>query len=71
MKKINETYLHEDTGIQFDVEYKENKKILKIKPSFNGYKNNTSFVFNHSNPETVIKIGKALLDIGNFCKELK
>lgn len=81
MRKINETYLHEETGISFEVEYEKNielrdenpvNKRVKILPSGVGVigLNKQSFVFSRSKPEMVIKIGQALLDIGKFCNTL-
>jgi hypothetical protein len=72
MKKINETYLNEATGIQFDIEYKNGEKKVRITPVPNSYKDSDlGFIFNRSKPETIIKIGQTLLEIGNFCEELK
>jgi len=87
MKKLNETYIHEETNITFDVLFEEkestnsydglipirDKKIVKkvkINSSKNDYRNNNGFVFNRSNPETITKIGRALLEIGEFCEKL-
>jgi hypothetical protein len=72
MIKINETYRHEESGIQFDVKYQEpygtNKRVLVV-PSYGRMEQ--GFVFNRSDPKTIIKIGKALQEIGEFVSELK
>lgn len=66
MKKINETYIHEETGIQFDIKYDQDKKKVRILTSVKERDN--QFIFDRSNPETIIKVANALLEIGNFCK---
>ena len=75
MKKVNETYLHEETGIRFDIEHSDDKN-KKVRIS-NGIKmvsgraeNEHAFIFNRSKPETIIKIAKTLLEIGEFCQKL-
>ena len=81
MLKINETYKHEGTGITFSVEFEETfnpttdadtviKKKVNIASSPNEYRNGNGFVFKHSKPEVITKIGKALLEIGEFCEKL-
>ena len=81
MLKINETYKHEETAITFDVEFeekypvggeKEIRKKVRVMPSDSSgwVRGDKGFVFNKSKPETITKIGKALLEIGEFCEEL-
>jgi hypothetical protein len=73
MKKLNETYLHESTGITFDIQYDGEKKKVRIINGSNlvisGNKE-TAFIFNRSKPETIIKVANALLEIGNFVETL-
>ena len=75
MKKINETYIHETTGIKFDIETEYNvsggtRKRVRIDSNPASYKNIDGFVFNRSSPETIIKIATALLEIGEFTEKL-
>jgi hypothetical protein len=85
MKKLNETYVHEETGITFDVQYetkemypvgldveKRTTKKIQIQPSGQSgwVRGDKGFVFNRSKAETIKKIGKALLEIGEFCEKL-
>lgn len=87
MKKINESYLHEETGMTFEVEYVEHStgvnfigepspwvyiKKVKIMPSTQSgwVRGDKGFVFNRSNPETIKRIGQALLEIGEFTEKL-
>lgn len=87
MRKINESYLHEETGIMFDVEWVEHStgvnfigepspkvyiKKVKIMPSAQSgwVRGDKGFVFNRSKPETIKKIGQALLEIGEFVEKL-
>ncbi len=75
MKKINETYQHEETGIHFNVEWNYNvdldcQKKVKIIPSKNNYKLEKGFIFDRSKTITIINIGRALLEIGEFVEKL-
>lgn len=85
MRKINESYLHEETGMTFDIEYEEKvgnlylngetkivTKKVKIMPSAQSgwVRGDKGFVFNRSKPETIKMIGKALLEIGEFVEKL-
>jgi len=77
MEKLNETYVHKETGIKFDIQFNYHKndfvtktnKVLVV-PNTNGYNIEKGFVFNRSNPETIKMIGKALQEIGEFCEKL-
>ena len=70
MKKINETYIHEETGIQFDIKYDGEKKRTLIVPNTSACRMEKGFVFNRSCADTIIKIGKALQEIGEFVEKL-
>ena len=82
MRKINETYQHEGTGIEFEIEFStvfdnlnepnKTEKKVKIMPSANSgwVRGDKGFVFNRSKPEVIQKIGRALLEIGEFCEKL-
>ena len=79
MKRISETFQHEGTGIKFDVDFEPNllnlndvnvfNNKVRIIPTTNGY-DNKGFVFNRSNPDRIIIVAKALLEIGEFCEKL-
>ena len=77
MKKLSEKYNHIDTGITFELKYStsivngvKSSNTVVIKPSENAIFRSQGFVFSNSTPETVIKIGKALLEIGKFVEKL-
>lgn len=74
MIKIKEIYIEPSTSIEFEVKYNKNcdvdyQKKVTIHP--NGSYNEKGFVFIDSKIDTVNKIGKALLEIADFCKGLK
>lgn len=77
MIKVNEKYRHEETGIEFSVTFYNNgdgavatKDVVIVPSKMSHFGDTGGFVFSHSNSDTVIKIGKALTEIGEFIQNL-
>jgi hypothetical protein len=76
MEKTNESYVHKETGIKFDVSWNysndlDTQKQVKIIPSGGlNFPDSKGFVFNRSKVATIQKIATALLEIGNFVEKL-
>jgi len=68
MKKLQSKYIHENSGIEFEIKYKDNnEKSIYIYPNTAGkFGLEKAFVFQGSKSSTVKMIAEALLDISNF-----
>ena len=66
MKKLQEKYIHEKTGIEIIVDYKEIDKEIKTSISLISSMGREEFIFRNSKPKTLIEVGKALIEIGEF-----
>lgn len=64
MKLLSTQYLHEKTGITFEIEFNGDNKRIKLKTKYG----DNNFMFTNSQPKTLIKIGEAILEIGEFCE---
>ena len=84
MIKTHESYVHEGLQLPFTVEwekvsdaqkqypdYEGFRKKITIKANQNSFRNGGEFVFKNSKAKTVIEIGRALLEIGEFVEGLK
>lgn len=76
MKLLSQKYQHKETGIEFEVWFEEKwvdtehpmdviKKIRVDSKAEQG-----KFIFNKSSSETLIKIGTAIREIGEFVSKL-
>lgn len=67
MKLQSIQYLHESTGIVFEVEFKDGKKRITVRTTHG----DDEFMFENSKPEILITVATALLEIGNFCAMIR
>ena len=68
LQKIKTTYIHTDTQIKVDVNASNGRLTLLVGKKNRYATDEHSFRFIESNPETVHKIGRALMDITNLLK---